>query len=89
MNLSVAEYRPQNFTNYLSDVKFADPSFGKLFVNLFSLMVNNFEWTYFRFCDFVPLISNMLMVGKEELFIKSPKLQKNLIRSNPLKSRSF
>ena len=37
--LSVAGYRSQNFTNYLSEVKFADLSFGKFSVDLFLLMM--------------------------------------------------
>ena len=32
-------YRPQNVTNYLSEIKFADPIFGKFSMNLFLVMV--------------------------------------------------
>ena len=43
----------------------------------------------FAFAIFALHISNMLMVQKEELFIKSPKLQINHAHNNKLKSRSF
>ena len=40
MNLLVAGYRPQNVANYLSDMKFSDPSFFNFFFEfIFLLMV--------------------------------------------------
>ena len=36
--LSVAIYRSQNFSNYFSEIKFEDPSFGKFSMELFLLM---------------------------------------------------
>ena len=65
----------------------------------------NFPWTFFFFAydetvtipsrlnfDFALFalhISNMLIVQKEEQFIKSPKFQTNHAHNNKLKSRSF
>ena len=43
----------------------------------------------FAFAIFALHISNMLMVQKEQLFIKSPKLQISHPHYNKLKSRSF
>ena len=50
---------------------------------------NYSERLIFVFAIFALHISNMLMVQKEELFIKSPKLQINHAHNNKLKSRSF
>ena len=63
----------------------------------------NILWTFFPYDETVTIpsrlifdfaifelhISNMLMVQKEELFIKSPKLQINHAHNNKLKSRRF
>ena len=64
-------------TNFLSEKKFADPSFGKFSVDLFLLTMKRtiLSRLIFAFAKSVLLISNVLMVRKEELFIKSPKLQ--------------
>ena len=35
---------------------------------------NYFQWLIFAFAKFVLLVSNLFMVGKEELFLKSSKL---------------
>ena len=43
----------------------------------------------FAFALLILLICNMLMVQKEELLIKSPKLEVNHAHNDKLKSRSF
>ena len=50
MNLSLTGCRPKNFTNYLSEIKFADPILGEFSVSLFWLWwnFNYFKLTYFR-----------------------------------------
>ena len=66
-------------------------------------LLANIRWTFFAydetvttpsrliftFAIFALHICNILMVQKEELFIKSPKLQINHAYNNKLKSRSF
>ena len=46
-------YRPQKFTNYLFEIKFADPTFGKFSMKLFLVMVEFylFQVTYICFCE--------------------------------------
>ena len=63
--------------NYLSEIKFADPNFGKFSVDLFLLMMKLtiLSRLIFSFAKSVLLISNVLLMRKEELFINSPKLQ--------------
>ena len=66
-------------------------------------LLANIRWTFFAydetvttpsrliftFAIFALHICNILMVQKEELFIKSPKLQINHAYNNKLKSRIF
>ena len=69
-----------------------DPNFGKFSVDLFFAYdetVTIPSRLIFAFAMFALHISNMLIVWKEELFIKSPKLQINHAHDNKLKSRSF
>ena len=70
--LSVAGYK----------LPFGDKICGSKFWQIFRGFIlayddncNYFESTHFRFCQICILISNVLMVRKEELFTKSPKLQ--------------
>ena len=74
--------RQLQVTNYLSEIKFADLSFGKFCMDLHEILQNLHDETVtilsrliFAFAKSVLLISNVLMVRKEVLFIKSPKLQ--------------
>ena len=78
---SVAGYRPQNFTNYLSEIKLRIQflaNFPWIFFSFFAYdeTVTTSSRIIFAFTIFVLFIFNVLMVRKEELFIEeSPKLQ--------------
>ena len=77
---------------YFSEKKFADPSFGKHSVDFFFAYdetVTIASQPILAFATFAWHVSNMLTVQKEQLFIKSPKLQISHPHYHKLKSRSF
>ena len=64
-------------------------NFRQIFRGLFFCLWWNWNYPSRFIFAFALRISNMLIVQKEELFIKSPNLQVNHAHNNKLKSRSF
>ena len=80
------------FYSLLFEEKICQSKFWQIFRGLFFAYYKTAtipSRLIFAFAIFALYIFNMLMVQKEELFIKSPKLQIYDAHNNKLKSRSF